>query len=414
MYSMYNRGARRSPASGPATRRPGDRSDGPPRPFAEIGSVPHRDRSARALRRLGRCRTPLRAEASIHLTKHAEKPEPATAVWPTTAPATPQWARRPMRWSARTRPGASPARTGTTPSDTGNSCPNLTQRHPALESSVEKSPEYQRFSSRSPIGSGPLRQIWTRGAHLRHLTRSRGRPVTGTPGTGAPVPTTTAQRQAHDSATDPDMSISRAASGEGRATSRRSHRAPAASWPESSPRVELEEHDIPPKILSKLRGSLRSDDGTDAEIPEETLRTPQRSLVLFRTGAQLVLTTHDTPPSGHPSRSFRRSARPGCARNAGGTQGVQSGAPFSSSPTVKKQPCPTSSRISGQWISAATTPLAPRVTALSKRPVRNHATGNRESPSPLRRAKTGRAAIEPGNAHIRIRDTMNRADRYIY
>ena len=284
----------------PAARRPGDRSDGPPRPFAEIGSVPHRDRSARALRRLGRCRTPLRAEASIHLTKHAEKPEPATAVWPTTAPATPQWARRPMRWSARTRPGASPARTGTTPSDTGTSCPNLTQRHPALESSVEKIPEYQRFSSRSPIGSGPLRQIWTRGAHLRHLTRSRGRPVAGTPGTGAPVPTTTAQRQAHDSATDPDMSISRAASGEGRATSRRSHRAPAASWPESSPRVEFEEHDIPPKILSRLRGNLRSDDGTDAEIPEETLRTPQRSLVLFRTGAQLVLTTHDTPPFWTP------------------------------------------------------------------------------------------------------------------
>ncbi|WP_026407332.1 hypothetical protein [Actinomyces gerencseriae] len=96
------------------------------------------------------------------------------------------------------------------------------------------------------------------------------------------------------------MSISRAASGEGRATSRRSHRAPAASWPESSPRVELEEHDIPPKILSRLRGNLRSDDGTDAEIPEETLRTPQLSLVLFRTGAQLVLTTHDTPPFWTP------------------------------------------------------------------------------------------------------------------
>ena len=65
-------------------------------------------------------------------------------------------------------------------------------------------------------------------------------------------------------------------------------------------RVELEEHDIPPKILSRLRGNLRSDDGTDAEIPEETLRTPQRSLVLFRTGAQLVLTTHDTPPFWTP------------------------------------------------------------------------------------------------------------------
>ena len=99
--------------------------------------------------------------------------------------AAPQWARRPMRWSARTRPGASPARTGTTPSDAGNSCPNLTQRRPALKSSVEKIPEYQRFSSRSPIGSGPLWRIWTRGAHLGHLTRSRGRPVAGTPGTGA-------------------------------------------------------------------------------------------------------------------------------------------------------------------------------------------------------------------------------------
>lgn len=49
-----------------------------------------------------------------------------------------------------------------------------------------------------------------------------------------------------------------------------------------------------------------------------------------------------------------------------------------------------------------------------QRPVRNHATGNRESPSPLRQENTGRAAIEPGSAHIRIRDTMNRADRYIY
>ena len=319
-----------------------------------------------------------------------------------------------MRWSARTRPGASPARTGTTPSDTGNSCPNLTQRHPALESSVEEIPEYQRFSSRSPIGSGPLRQIWTRGAHLRHLTRSRGRPVAGTPGTGAPVPTTTAQRQAHDSATDPDMSISRAASGEGRAT----HDARTAprqlpgrsrvlasssrsttSYPRSSAGCEATSE----ATTGRTRRSPRR--------PSGPLSVPSSSSAQARSSSS-PLTTR--PPSGHPSRSFRRSARPGCARNAGGTQGVQSGAPFSSSPTVKKQPCPTSSRISGQWISAATTPLAPRVTALSKRPVRNHATGNRESPSPLRRAKTGRAAIEPGSAHIRIRDTMNRADRYIY
>ena len=49
-------------------------------------------------------------------------------------------------------------------------------------------------------------------------------------------------------------------------------------------RVDLEERDVPPEVLGEVRRLLKSEDGADAEIPEETLRSLQRSLVFLHTG----------------------------------------------------------------------------------------------------------------------------------
>lgn len=49
-------------------------------------------------------------------------------------------------------------------------------------------------------------------------------------------------------------------------------------------RVELEERDVPPEVLVEVRRLLKSEGGTDAEIPEEILRSLQRSLVFLHTG----------------------------------------------------------------------------------------------------------------------------------
>ena len=43
-------------------------------------------------------------------------------------------------------------------------CPNLLQRRSAARSAARRSAEYQRFSSRTPMGSRPLQQIRTTGA----------------------------------------------------------------------------------------------------------------------------------------------------------------------------------------------------------------------------------------------------------
>ena len=43
-------------------------------------------------------------------------------------------------------------------------CPNLLQRRPTTRSVARNSAEYQRFSSRTPMESRPLQQIWTTGA----------------------------------------------------------------------------------------------------------------------------------------------------------------------------------------------------------------------------------------------------------
>lgn len=50
-------------------------------------------------------------------------------------------------------------------------------------------------------------------------------------------------------------------------------------------RVELEEREIPPRLLDDVRRLLKSDDEGEAEIPEEVLQALQRSLVFIHTGA---------------------------------------------------------------------------------------------------------------------------------
>ena len=40
-------------------------------------------------------------------------------------------------------------------------CPNLLQRRPGPGSAAKEIAEYQRFSSGTPVRSGPLQQIWT-------------------------------------------------------------------------------------------------------------------------------------------------------------------------------------------------------------------------------------------------------------
>ena len=49
-------------------------------------------------------------------------------------------------------------------------------------------------------------------------------------------------------------------------------------------RVDLEERDVPPEVLGEVRRLLKSEDGVDADIPEEILRSLQRSLVFLHTG----------------------------------------------------------------------------------------------------------------------------------
>ena len=53
-------------------------------------------------------------------------------------------------------------------------CPNLLQRRPGSGSAANKSAEYQRFSSRALVRSGPLQQIWTNGAAAGSREGRRG------------------------------------------------------------------------------------------------------------------------------------------------------------------------------------------------------------------------------------------------
>ena len=66
-------------------------------------------------------------------------------------------------------------------------CPNLLQRHPGPGSMAGRSAEYQRSSSRFPVRSGPLQQIWTNSAAAAPPGRAAAGPMatmTGTPTTG--------------------------------------------------------------------------------------------------------------------------------------------------------------------------------------------------------------------------------------
>jgi len=57
--------------------------------------------------------------------------------------------------------GAEVVRVGLLGRSAAETCPNLLQRRSAARSVARRIAEYQRFSSRTPAGSGPLQQIWT-------------------------------------------------------------------------------------------------------------------------------------------------------------------------------------------------------------------------------------------------------------
>ena len=88
--------------------------------------------------------------------------------------------------------GAEVVRVGLLGRSAAETCPNLLQRRSAAGSAARRSAEYQRFSSRTPAGSGPLQQIWTTRAAAGPCTDGgRGyHPAPGTPPGGRTRPRT--------------------------------------------------------------------------------------------------------------------------------------------------------------------------------------------------------------------------------